>query len=116
MKIDYSRLPEHMQASTRRYIEEGYPIGGFMTALFSNDLMESFGRADEINRAAMSDWVRFIYNDAPLGCHGSRELVREWHMHSGIRGLVDHPDEPDPREEDRGSTCGPDCSYCGGCS
>ena len=26
------------------------------------------------------------------------------------------PDDPDDRDEDRGSTCGAACGYCGGCS
>lgn len=38
--IDYSRLPEHMRASIRGYIERGQPVGHFLTALLSDQLVE----------------------------------------------------------------------------
>ena len=84
MKIDYSRLPNHMQDCARRYIEHGISGGSFFTALVSNDLMGAFGRADEANIAAMRDWCGFLYNDAPSTCWGSPTKVDAWIAQGGM--------------------------------
>lgn len=76
-------LPVHMHGAISRYIAKGIPPGSFLTAVLSNDLMGAFGKADDENREALYEWVRFIYNYAPTGCHGSPEKVRAW------RGLLE---------------------------
>lgn len=88
MDIDYSRLPVHMQDSFRLYIEKGIPGGSFMTAVLSNDLKGAFGRADDINRARMFDTVAFLVNEAPIGCHGSPEHVKDWIESGGLQGIL----------------------------
>ncbi|GAG54996.1 unnamed protein product, partial [marine sediment metagenome] len=65
MTINYSKLPSHIRASTKRYIEHGVKPGDFLTAVICNDLKESFARADEINTERMFDIVSFFYNEAP---------------------------------------------------
>lgn len=71
-------LPVHMHGAISRYIARGIPPGSFLTAVLSNDLMGAFGKADDDNRGALFEWVRFIYQYAPVGCHGSPEKVRAW--------------------------------------
>lgn len=85
-----------MHGGVLRYIEHGIRPGHFLTALFSNDLMESFGRADEANTAAMREWVGYIYNCAPVGCHGSPTRVAEWIARGGLAG---HPAEQGAEEQ-----------------
>ena len=92
MSIDYSKLPEHMRDGFRLYIEKGVPGGSFMTAVLSNDLRGAFGRADEINRARMFDTVAFLVNEAPIGCHGSPERVRDWIKAGGLQGIMKESD------------------------
>lgn len=87
MAIDYSRLPEHMQEGFRLYIERGIPGGSFMTAVLSNDLMGAFGRADEINRARLFETCVFLRSEAPIGCYGSPEHVKDWIAQGGLAGL-----------------------------
>jgi len=77
-RIDYSRLPEHMQGAARRYIERGITPGDFLTAVICNDLVGAIQRADDVNTAAMRDWVMFFYNDAPSGCWGSSAAMDDW--------------------------------------
>lgn len=79
-------LPEHMRYSIQGYIDRGQPVGGFLTALLSNDLMEAFARADDQNIAAMKAWVKFLYNHAPNGCHGSSDKVVAWQRNGGLAG------------------------------
>ena len=60
------------------YIREHRPIGDFLTALLSNDLRETFARADSTNKPAIEQYVRFLYQYAPAGTWGSRENVKAW--------------------------------------
>lgn len=85
--IDYSRIPPHMQDTARRYIEQGIHGGSFFTALVSNDLVRAFQRADDVNTAALRDWVIFLYTEAPNACWGSPEKVLEWLGHRGLGGM-----------------------------
>lgn len=75
---DYSMLPEHMQEVARDYVEKGYEPGGFLFAVLSNDLVDAFGRADAINRAAMGAWAVWLLNEAPSTCWGSAERIHRW--------------------------------------
>lgn len=88
-EIDYSPLPEHMQEPFRLYIEKGIPMGSFGTAVCSNDLMGSFGRADDVNRERLFHTCAWLCNEAPIGCHGSPEHVADWIKSGGMKGLTD---------------------------
>jgi hypothetical protein len=79
-------LPEHMHGGISRYIARGIPPGSFLAAVLSNDLMGAFGKADDENREALYEWVRFIYNFVPAGCHGSPEKVSAWIQAGGLLG------------------------------
>jgi hypothetical protein len=80
-------LPAHMQDTARRYVERGIPGGHFFTAVICNDLLGAFGRADDENAAAMRDWAMWLYNDAPVGCFGSREKMQAWVEAGGLEGM-----------------------------
>lgn len=79
-------LPAHMTDGMLRYIEKGIPGGGFLTALLSNDLKETFVRADLENAARVSDYVTFLYNYAPSGCWGSPARYDAWVEQGGLEG------------------------------
>lgn len=84
---DWNKVPEHMQDGLRRYLDHGIEPGGFMIAVLSNDLRESFARADAINRERLFDIVCFLYADAPALCWGSPARVKEWINHRGLSGI-----------------------------
>lgn len=44
---------------------EGYPIGGFLSAIADNNLSESVVRADDVNRKALYLYVLFLANELP---------------------------------------------------
>lgn len=71
-------IPPYMWGGVKRYMVDRIPPGDFLTALFSNDLMDAFGRADDENSANMRRYCQFLYNYAPRGSYGSREAVRAW--------------------------------------
>lgn len=89
IETDYSKVPvEYMADGVRRYIEDGVPPGGFLSALFSNDLKLSFGRADDNNIAAMRQWVNFVYWEMPRESQGSPALVKAWIDRGGLNGII----------------------------
>ncbi|KKK42946.1 hypothetical protein LCGC14_3169250, partial [marine sediment metagenome] len=71
INYDYSSLPEHMQGAAKRYVEQGIPPGGFLTAVLSNNLVDAFGRADSTNAACLKDYINWLYWDIPSSCWGS---------------------------------------------
>lgn len=71
-------IPDYTMRGLRQYADDHQPVGGFLTAVLSNDLKGAFGRADENNRAAMFDIVSYCYNDIPSECWGSPEKVEAW--------------------------------------
>lgn len=73
-----------------RYVAVGCPPGDFLHAVLSNDLKESFARADEYNRDNLFSIVRYLYNEVPGLAWGSPEKVKLWLMHSGRKGLSEH--------------------------
>lgn len=86
MHIDYNKLPEHMRDGFRLYIERGVPGGSFMTAVLSNNLMAAMQSADDVNRKRIFDICLFLYNQAPLECWGSSEMVDRWVERGGLQG------------------------------
>jgi hypothetical protein len=85
---NYDKLPVHMREAIRGYIEDGGHIGGFLTALLSNDLVKTYGKADSGNREAIPIWIDFLYWEAPSPCWGSVEKVTKWQKSGGLNGLT----------------------------
>lgn len=88
-EIDSSSLPEHCRHGMKLYIERGILPGSFLQAVLANDLMGAFGRADDINRSRIQDYVTFLYNEVPAMCWGSREAIRRWVERGGLAGRED---------------------------
>ncbi len=78
MSTNYDKLPEHMQEAARLYIEEGEMPGNFLVAVLTNNLVEAFARADDINQDCMHVWVGWLYNEIPMGAWGSAADVLAW--------------------------------------
>ena len=88
-ETNYAKVPvDYMVGGVKRYIENGIPPGHFLQALFSNDLKETFKRADDNNTAAMSKWVGFMYWEMPAGSHGSPKHVQDWIDAGGLKGII----------------------------
>ena len=82
-------IPSHMHDGIVRYIERGHAVGGFLSALLSNDLMKAFDRADVENFRHMGDWAKYLHNCAPSDCYGSKEKFDAWQKAGGLKGMFD---------------------------
>ena len=76
--VEYEHAPENCRATLQRYIEQGIPMGSFLTSFLSNDLMGALGRADSTNINQFKEIGMFLYNYAPGSCFGSAEKVRAY--------------------------------------
>jgi hypothetical protein len=76
--IDYAKLPESLRGGLRRYIEEHIRPGDFLYAVLADSLSSAVMLADDGNRERLLDIARWVYNEAPPMCHGSREKVEAW--------------------------------------
>ena len=80
------RIPEDTVESLILYAWQGAPPGGFLTAFLSNDLMDAGARADDRHQECFVRLVGFVYNEMPIGCHGSHETVAAWVEMGGLAG------------------------------
>jgi len=83
-------IPEHLKEVIIEYVYRGRPTGGFLEAIFSNDLVGAFGRADFESMEGIPEIVKWLYNKAPRGCWGSKEIYIAWIDEvGGVKGLSD---------------------------
>lgn len=74
----YAAIPETIRCGLIHAIVYGYPPGGFLSAVFSNDLMETFGRADPDSVRGLHATLTWIHTFAPRGCWGSPDALKNW--------------------------------------
>ena len=73
-----SKIPVRMWDGIENWIEHGVHPGHFLRAVFRNDLIDAYSRADDENSKIMREYVLFLYNYAPAGCYGSEHAFRTW--------------------------------------
>ena len=76
--VDYSKLPEGLRESARRWIEDRIKPGQFLTAVITNNLLNAFQLADDENLKIIHEIVKWWYNEAPSQCWGSLERFNSW--------------------------------------
>lgn len=76
-KLRYRHVQESVE-TIDRFVEHGIPPGGFIYAVLTNNLKESFMRADTHNREYLFDIVSYCYNEIPAAAWGSVEKYNEW--------------------------------------
>jgi len=80
-RLDFSKypsIPDNTRGALERYVFQRLQPGGFLTSVLANNLSESVARADEGNRQALFDIVKFIYNELPGNACGNPVKVKEW--------------------------------------
>ena len=71
-------IPNRMAIKIDEYIEEGAPVGDFLTAVICNNLQDAVGHADPENLANLRAFTSYFYNYAPSPCWGSPEKMEAW--------------------------------------
>lgn len=77
-RLVQSNVPFHLHEGLIEYLAARRPVGHFLTAVLSNDLMEACVRADPLNALHLRDVVLFLVNYAPADCWGSDKNVARW--------------------------------------
>lgn len=83
----YPGLPTHIQDDLVAFVQEGRPLGHFLTAVLSNDLRGAIAHADQEAEASLGAVVRWLQSRAPAGCWGYPELVCRWVRDGGLDGI-----------------------------
>jgi hypothetical protein len=88
----FDTLPAHMIPSFRQYIEHHVmpDPSSFLYAVLTNDLKESFVRADHVNLAHMKNIVVFLYSKMPVEAWGDRDRVKRWVLRGPANVTDDH--------------------------
>jgi hypothetical protein len=76
--FDYTLIPDRLMENMKEYAKGNQILGGFLDAVFCNDLSRAVACADDTNSPLIPVYVKFIHHELPFGCHGSREIVEAW--------------------------------------
>lgn len=90
-EFNYELIPPHCRDGVRGYIEHGRPVGSFLRAVFENNLVAAFAKADDINTQHLGDYAAFLWNQAPstpVQSYGSPEIVEKWMAMGGFYGWL----------------------------
>ena len=78
-------IPERMMDGLERWRDYGISPGHFLTAILENNLMEALHCADDENLHNIPAYGAYLYNELPVGSHGSPEIVRAWMKKGGLK-------------------------------
>jgi len=71
-------MPRDTKQQIDLYVDRGVPVGSFLYAVLSNDLMETFIKADAHNKVSLELICEYVKHFTPGVCHGSVERVTKW--------------------------------------
>lgn len=79
-------LPAHMIRGINNYIDNGIRPGSFLSLVLSGDFFYAYRRADDMNRAALTEWISYLVGFCPEDSYGSPELFEAWIAKGGTDG------------------------------
>ena len=82
-------LPSYMWDGLERWVVSGIVPGSFLTAVLKNDLRGACEFADDLNTVCLSNWVKFLYSNAPIGCWGSEKAFKRWESQKAQERIQD---------------------------
>ena len=71
-------FPYRIKKAFDRYVDMGIKPGDFATAVLENNLNRAVAYADEECMDHLREIVKYMYNEMPSGCWGSKEIVQKW--------------------------------------
>lgn len=70
-------IPPHIKKALDNYAEHHQPTGGFVRAVLENSLL-AVNLADDDSLKAIREIIRYVYNELPGDCWGSKAKVTAW--------------------------------------
>ena len=70
-------LQDHIE-TIQRYLEGGCEPGSGTRAILENDLLGAVQRLDLQSQTLLVPIVKYLYNNVPMECWGSRRRVDAW--------------------------------------
>lgn len=80
-------IPNFTREQIDQYVKTGQPVGDFLWAVLTNNLLDTFRRADDGNLNALVAIVTYLYQNVPSECWGSPENVSNWIAREGLEGI-----------------------------
>jgi len=84
-------IPEELGRQLDNYLQWGMPMGAFLTAVLSNQLLQTFAAADSLAdpryMAAIGAIFEFVTYQCPGACWTSEENVSNWIKRGGMSGV-----------------------------
>ena len=84
----WSLIPLHCHSGLAAYFTFGQPVGSFLNAILSNDLIGAAMAADHLNCMALYSYADFLHNCADPRSYGSPAKVRDWIDGGGAHGRL----------------------------
>ena len=76
--VDVLAHTQAMQTSLDRYRDDHVELGGFLTAVLQNDLLDAVSRADRLSLLGIKAIVQYCHWELPSGSWGSSAAVKAW--------------------------------------
>ena len=78
LSADYDKIPLATVASLNQYTDHHISPGGFLSSVLANNLVDSFAKADDANRAALWEIAGYCHWELPSQCWGDEAKVKAW--------------------------------------
>jgi hypothetical protein len=88
MKKEFPGVRKDTLDTINNFVTKGWEPGSFVRAVLENNLMDALGQADRENRFSIFEICSYVYNEIPLGAHGSAEKVKQWQEMVRKKNLV----------------------------
>ena len=75
---EYLTIPKMTVEALNDFADNHHQHGHFIMACLENDFVEAVCRADIENLKAINAIAKYIWNELPSECWGSKEKVKSW--------------------------------------
>ena len=82
----WDHVPDHLREGLDAHLCDGRPVGGFLTAVLSDELTHAVARGDETSLSGLWGLMHFLVCEAPAGSWGSPAAVAAWRERGGLFG------------------------------
>lgn len=85
---NYCKVPQHLREAIYHYITEGRPVGGFLQAVISNNLIGATTRSHPDVKEHIGGIVLWFLSYAPTDSYGSQCAYDYWTNHKEFQEVA----------------------------